>query len=99
MKVVMRSELVQIYMTKLWIHGAHENLPRVYVGAIKPDRAAIGFLSDANQPAMQHCGMEVFPGAIIINNPDMMHRLTAADCNCGSMPPTPTDLHAAARAI
>ena len=94
-----RAELVQINLTKLWIHGAHENLPRVYVGAIKPDRAAIGFLSDANQPAMQHCGMEVLPGDIIINNADMMHRRTAANCNWGSMSLTPDDLDAACGAI
>src|ERR1700730_8523200 len=94
-----RAELVQISMSKLWIHGAHENLPRVSVGAVRPDRAAIGFLTQASQPAMQHCGVEVFPGDIIVNDADMMHRRTAANCDWGSMSLTPDDLDAACIAL
>jgi AraC-like DNA-binding protein len=94
-----RAELTQISMSKLWVHGAHENLPRVYVGAVRPHRAAIGFLTEANQSAMQHCGMEVLPGDIIVNNADMMHRRTAANCDWGSMSLPPDDLNAACKAI
>jgi AraC-like DNA-binding protein len=72
-------------MNRLWIHGAHEDLPRVYIGAVKPHRAAIGFLTRANQPAMQHCGMEVLPGDIIINDTDSMCRRTDANCDWGSI--------------
>jgi AraC-like DNA-binding protein len=94
-----RAELTQISIGKLWIHGAHENLPRIYVGAVRPHRAAIGFLTEPNQPAMQHCGMEVLPGDIIVNNADMMHRRTAANCDWGSMSLPPDDLDAACKAI
>jgi AraC-like DNA-binding protein len=94
-----RADLTQISMSKLWIHGAHESLPRVYVGAVRPHRAAIGFLTEANQPAMQHCGMEVLPGDIIVNNADMMHRRTAANCDWGSMSLPPDDLNAACKVI
>ena len=94
-----RAELMQISMSKLWIHGAHESLPRVYVGAVRPHRAAIGFLTEANQPAMQHCGMEVLPGDIIVNNADMMHRRTEANCEWGSMSLPPDDLNAACKII
>jgi AraC-like DNA-binding protein len=94
-----RAELMQISMSKLWIHGAKEKLPRVYVGAVRPDRAAIGFLAGANQKAMRHCGREVLPGDIIINDADMMHRRTAANCNWGSMSLTPEDLDVSCRAI
>jgi len=94
-----RAELTQTSIGKLWIHGAHENLPRVYVGAVRPHRAAIGFLTEPNQPAMQHCGMEVLPGDIIVNNADMMHRRTAANCDWGSMSLPPDDLNAACKAI
>ena len=58
------AELTQINMNNLWVHGAHEDLPRVYIGVVKPHRAAIGFLTRANQPAMQHRGMDVLPGAV-----------------------------------
>jgi AraC-like DNA-binding protein len=94
-----RAELTQTSIGKLWIHGAHENLPRVYVGAVRPHRAAIGFLTEPNQPAMQHRGMEVLPGDIIVNNADMMHRRTAANCDWGSMSLPPDDLNAACKAI
>ena len=40
-----RAELTQVSMNKLWVHGAHEDLPRIYIGAVKPHRAAIGFLT------------------------------------------------------
>src|SRR6202043_937356 len=61
-----RAELTQVNLSKLWVHGAHEDLPRVYIGAVKPHRAAIGFLTRTNQPAMQHCGMEILPGDMIL---------------------------------
>jgi hypothetical protein len=41
------AELTQVNMSKLWIHSAHEDLPRVYVGVVKPNRAAIGFLTSS----------------------------------------------------
>ena len=57
-----RAELTQVSLSKLWVHGAHEDLPRVYIGMVKPHRAAIGFLTRPNQPPMLHCGMAVCPG-------------------------------------
>ena len=52
------AELTQVSMNKLWVQLAHEALPRIYIGAGKPHRAAIGFLTRINQPAMQHRGMD-----------------------------------------
>src|SRR5471032_558012 len=53
------AELTQVSMNKLWIHCAHEDLPRIYVGVVKPHRTAIGFLTRPNQSPMMHCGMAV----------------------------------------
>jgi hypothetical protein len=39
------AELTQVCMNTLWVRGAHEDLPRVYIGVVKPRRAAIGFLT------------------------------------------------------
>jgi AraC-like DNA-binding protein len=86
-------------MNKLWMHGAHEDLPRVYIGAVKPHRAAIGFLTRVDQPAMQHCGMEVLPGDIIVNDTDLMYRRTEANCDWGSMSLSQDDLDATCQAI
>ena len=88
------AELTQVSMNKLWVHAAHEALPRIYIGAVKPHRAAIGFLTRANQPAMQHCGMDVLPGDIVINDTDLMYRRTEANCDWGSMSLSRDDLDA-----
>jgi AraC-like DNA-binding protein len=93
------AELTQVSMSKLWIHCAHEDLPRVYVGAVKPHRTAIGFLTKPNQLPMLHCGMAVSPGDIIINDTDMMHRRTAANCDWGSMSLPKDDLDATCQAV
>ena len=93
------AELTQINMKKLWVQSARESLPRVYVGTVKSNRAAIGFLTHPNQPAMHHCGKEVLPGEIIVNDSDTMHRQTGADCNWGSMSLTREDFSAASEAI
>jgi AraC-like DNA-binding protein len=93
------AELTQVTMSKLWVHGAHEDLPRVYIGVVKPHRTAIGFLTRPNQPAMHHCGMEVLPGDIIINDTDLMYRRTEANCNWGSMSLDKDDLDASCQAV
>jgi AraC-like DNA-binding protein len=77
------SELTQVSMNKLLVHAAHEDLPRICIGAVKSRRAAFGFLTRTNQRAMQHCGMEVLPGDIVINDTDLMFRRTEADCDWG----------------
>ena len=94
-----RAELTQVSMSKLWIHGAHEDLPRVYVGMVKPHRAAIGFLTRPNQPPMLHCGMAVSPGDIIINDNELMYRRTEANCGWGSMSLPKDDLDTTYQAV
>jgi hypothetical protein len=93
------AELTQVSLNKLWVHVAHEELPRIYVGAVKPDRTAIGFLTRMNQPTMQHCGMEVFPGDIIINDTDLMYRRTEVNCDWGSISLSCDDLDAVYNAV
>jgi AraC-like DNA-binding protein len=93
------AELTQVSLDRLWIQRAHERLPRVYVGSVNADRKPIGFLTRVNQPAMQHRGMDVAAGDIIVNNADLVHRRTEAHCDWGSMSLTPGDLNAACQAI
>ena len=94
-----RAELTQVSLSKLWVHGAHEDLPRVYIGMVKPHRAAIGFLTRPNQPPMLHCGMAVCPGDIIINDNDLMYRRTEANCDWGSMSLPRDDFDATCQAL
>ena len=93
------AELTHVSMSKLWVHSAHEDLPRIYVGAVKPHRTVIGFLTRPNQSPMMHCGMAVSPGDIIINDTDMMHRRTEANCDWGSMSLPKDDLDATCQAV
>ncbi|TYL73996.1 AraC family transcriptional regulator [Bradyrhizobium cytisi] len=93
------AELTQVGMNKLWVHAAHEDLPRICTGAVKPRRAAFGFLTRANQPAMQHCGTQVLPGDIVINDTDLMFRRTEADCDWGAMSLSSDDFEALYNAV
>jgi AraC-like DNA-binding protein len=98
-KGVFHAELTQVSLDRLWMQRAHETLPRVFVGSISADRKAIGFLTKANQPAMQHRGMDVAVGDIIVNNAELVHRRTKAQCDWGSMSLTPDDLNTTCLAI
>jgi AraC-like DNA-binding protein len=93
------AELTQVSLDRLWLQRGHEYLPRVFVGSVSADRRPIGFLTKANQPAMQHRGMDVAVGDIIINNNELVHRRTEAQCDWGSMSLTPDDLDAACLTI
>ena len=98
-KGVFYAELTQVSFDRLWMQRAHEALPRVYVGSISADRKPIGFLTKANQPAMQHRGLDVAVGDIIVNDTELVHRRTEAHCDWGSMSLTPDDLYATCLAI
>ena len=94
-----RAELTKVDFHRLWIQRGEESLPRIFHGAVSPQRAAIGFLSDWNQPEYRHCGRDVSPGAIIINDQNEMHRQTRASCRWGAMSLTLEDLGNAGIAI
>jgi AraC-like DNA-binding protein len=93
------AQLTHVSMSKLWIHSAHEDLPRIYIGVVKPHRTVIGFLTKPNQSPMMHCGMAVWPGDIIINDTDMMHRRSEANCDWGAMSLPNEDLDATCQAV
>jgi AraC-like DNA-binding protein len=94
-----RAELTQIGLDRLWMQRFHQQLPQVNLVAIKPGRRVIGFLTDAGQPALQHCGMDVSAGDIIVNDFDMAHQRSRADFRYGAMSLPLEDFDAAANAI
>jgi AraC-like DNA-binding protein len=93
-----RAELTQINLRQLWMQRFQEKLPEVFVSKIEPGRRAIGFLT-GEQPAIQHCGMDLSPRDIVICKYDAMHHRTGGDCRFGSMSLTTDDFDAACKAV
>lgn len=93
------AELTQINLHQLWMQRFHEKLPEVYASKIRPGRRVIGFLTAANQPTLQHCGMNLSPRDIVICNCDVMHQRTEGDCRFGAMSLATDDFDAACTAI
>jgi AraC-like DNA-binding protein len=94
-----RAELTQINLNQLWMQRFHEKLPEVFASKIEPGRKVIGFLTAANQPTLQHCGMGISPRDIVICNRGVMHQRTEGDCRFGAMSLATDDFDAACAAM
>lgn len=90
-----RVELTQIAMNQLWMQRSHQSLPAISTGAVNRSRRAIGFLADHASPSMQHCGIEVAYGDIIVNGSDAMRQRFAANSHYAAMSLTHEQLDAA----
>jgi AraC-like DNA-binding protein len=93
------AELTQVCMNQLWMQRFHQNLPLVVAGAIKAGRRIISFLTTAKPTAMQHRGMDVSSGDIIVNDSDVLHQRTGAGFRMGGMSLPTGDFDVAYRAI
>jgi AraC-like DNA-binding protein len=87
-----RAELTTINLRRLWMQRSCESLARIGHGAVSPHWAAIGFLTDSDQPEITHCGTKVSSGEIIVNDQNEMHRQTTAAVRWGTLSMTPEDL-------
>jgi AraC-like DNA-binding protein len=81
------------------MHRIRVSLPQVNTVAVKPGRRAIGFLIEPNSSPLLHCGLEVFPGDIIVNGFDVTHQRSDTNFHYGTMSLPLDDLDAAAEAI
>jgi hypothetical protein len=80
-----RAELTKVTFESLWMQRGKESLARVFRGAVVPDRLAIGFSTDLDQPEYRHCGADVSPTEIIVDDHDEMYRQTKSACRWGAM--------------
>ncbi|WP_454618317.1 helix-turn-helix domain-containing protein [Bradyrhizobium cenepequi] len=84
------AEITQIGMDRLWMQRFHVSLPQVSTVASRPGRRSIGFLTECNSSPLQHCGLNVLSGDIIVNKFDLAHHRSGADYHLGTMS-LPTD--------
>ncbi|MGY3621428.1 helix-turn-helix domain-containing protein [Bradyrhizobium sp. USDA 10063] len=85
-----RAEITQIGMNRLWMQRFDVRLPQVSTIASKPDRRSIAFLTESNSSPLQHCGLNVLPGDIIVNQFEVAHQRSGAGYHLGAMS-LPTD--------
>jgi AraC-like DNA-binding protein len=93
------AEITQVRMNRLWMQRFRVNLPHLSTVRMMSGRVALGFLTDEHQPAMQHCGTEVSPGDIIVNDFDVLHQKFGADIRYSSMSLMLDELNDACQAI
>jgi AraC-like DNA-binding protein len=94
-----RGSLMQIDLHRLWMQRGSESLPGISHSATPNGRAAIEFLTGANQPPYQYNGIHVRPGEIVINDLHLGHRRWSTPHSWRAMSLTPTDLAEVGRAL
>jgi AraC-like DNA-binding protein len=92
-------EITQVGADRLWTQHFRISSPQVCTLAYKPGRQSIDFLTEANSSALQHCGVEVLPGDIIVSALDVAHRRSGANLDYGSMSLPIDELHTAFASI
>jgi AraC-like DNA-binding protein len=92
-------EITQVEMYRLCVQRFKVASPASCTVAYKPERRSIGFLTESNTAALQHCGLEVLPGDIVISKSDVAHRRSGADFHYGSISLPIDELDSAVRAI
>jgi AraC-like DNA-binding protein len=92
-------EMTQIGMSRLWMQRFHVALPQISIVACKSDRKSIGFLTESNSSRLQHCGLDVLPGHIVVNRSDVVHQRSGADYHLGTMSLPLDELDTAVKAI
>ena len=80
-----RAKMTQVKATRLWVQTFRASAPMVCTVACNPHRRSLGFLTEANSSPLQHCGLDVLPGDIIVNRPDVIHRRSGPDFEYGAL--------------
>jgi AraC-like DNA-binding protein len=94
-----QAEITQVGSDRLWTQHFHVSSPQVSTITYKPGRQSIDFVTEANSSPLQHCGVEVLRGDIIINALDVVHRRSGPNLDYGSMSLPIDELHTAFAAI
>jgi AraC-like DNA-binding protein len=87
-------KIEQIGLNRLWMSRYEVNLPQVNKLAVRPGRRSISFLTQSEGASIQHCGMDVTPGDIIIDKFDVSHKRSGANHRHGGMSLSEEDMNA-----
>jgi AraC-like DNA-binding protein len=94
-----QAQITQVGTDRLRTQHFHVSSPQVCTIAYKPGWRSIDFLTEANSSPLQHCGLEVLPGDIIVSALDVAHRRSGPNLDYGSMSLSIDELHTAFAAI
>jgi AraC-like DNA-binding protein len=86
-------------MNRLWMGRYQLTLPQISTFVIRPGRKSITFLTERTSTTLQHCGVEVSPGDIAIDDDRIAHYRCGANLHIGGMSLAIDDLNTATRAI
>jgi AraC-like DNA-binding protein len=78
-------EITQLGLNTLWMQRFRVSLPLVNTVVTKPGRRSIGFLTESISSTLQHCGIEVSPGDIVLNPSGVAHQRTMANLHYAVM--------------
>ena len=79
-----RGEMIRVCLNQLWTQRFYQSQPLLAAGSMKPDRRVLAFLT-SEKASMRHCGMEILPGDVIVNNSDEIHQRTGTGFRLGSV--------------
>ena len=94
------GELTRIDLPRLWLQRGADSLARVARLAVSAERAPMAFHSDLDQAPLQHGGMKVSPGEIVVLGARAVDtQRTSGPYRWASMSLTPEDLVKAGEAL
>jgi len=84
----------QIGLNRLWMSRYELNLPQTNRFAVRPGRRSISFHTQLEGPSIQHCGLDVAPGDLVIDTFDVQHQRSGANHRYGGMSLSENDMNA-----
>jgi len=88
-----QAVITQVGTDRLLTQHFHVSSPQVCTIAYKAGRQTIDFLTEANSSPLQHCGVEVSPGDIIVSAPEVVHQRSGRNLDYGSISISLDELH------
>jgi AraC-like DNA-binding protein len=93
------AKLTRMDLHRLWMRSGETSLSYIMRGAWTNHRCIVSFLTGPEHTPYQHNGLELWPGAILVNPLGTEFYRRSTGRRCGSMSLAPDDLAASGRAL